>query len=205
MPRRIGIVLVLLLMIGAAGFAQNSGDVFLGSSFNRASTGLSNTGNLNGGIAAVEGKIAPFAGLVGEAGTQWGTLQLPAERLIGVGTPGSVSASEQVVTYLFGGRLSPLKGKFQPFAQVLVGYAHLHESTPNGNLPPSETFPSPGVEFSYRENCFADAIGGGLDYRFHPRLAWRFKATYCRPASTAQPRMTQESQPDWSSISKRAF
>jgi hypothetical protein len=155
-------MVLALLMIGAAGFAQNSGNVFLGYSYNRASSGWSDTGNLNGWEASVEGKIAPFAGVVVDVSTQYGTLQLPTEHIIL--EPGSVDSTTRVVSYLFGGRLSHRIGKFEPFAQGLVGAAHLHESV---------SAPSP--EFSYGETCLADAIGAGLDYHLRPRLAWRLQ------------------------------
>jgi len=145
-------------MISAAGFAQNSGNVFLGYSFNRASTGWSDTGNLSGWEASVEGKIAPFAGLVADVSTQYGTLHLPAERLFG--EPGTVASTPRVASYLFGGRLSHSIGKFEPFAQALLGASHLHETA---------------IEFSYAETSFADSIGGGLDYHLRPRLAWRLQ------------------------------
>ncbi len=158
MPKRIAIVLALLLMMGAAGFAQSakSGDFFLGYSFNRASTGWSNTGNLNGWAASVEGRIAPWAGLVADGGVQYGTLQLPNQRL--TMEPGSVPSTTRVESLMFGPRISVSKGKFRPFAQALVGVAHLHEDA---------------SEFAYGESSQADAFGGGLDYHLRSRIAWR--------------------------------
>lgn len=157
-------MILALLMIGAAGFAQNSGNVFLGYSGIGGNTGWSNEGALIGGAeASVEGKIAPFAGVVADVSTHYGTLQLPTERIIQEPGP-SVDSSTRVVTYLFGGRLSHSIGKFEPFAQGLVGAAHLNESV---------SAPSP--EFHYGETCLADAIGAGLDYHLRPRLAWRLQ------------------------------
>jgi hypothetical protein len=164
LPRKIVIVLALL-MIGAAGFAQNSGNVFLGYSGISGYTGWSNTGTLNGAEVSVEGKIAPFAGIVADVSSHYGTLQLPTERIIE--EPGSVDATTRIATYLFGGRLSHSFGKIEPFAQGLVGAAHLHE-----------TVSSPSPEFHYGETCFADAIGGGLDYHLRPRLAWRLQGDF---------------------------
>ncbi len=161
MPRRIGIALALL-MISATGFAQNSGNVFVGYSYNRASTGWSETGNLNGWDASVEGKIARFVGLVADVGTQYGTLQLPTEHI--TQQPGFVDSTTRVESVLFGPRLSFSKGKFEPFVQGLVGAAHLHESVP-----------APSPEFHYGETSLADAIGGGLDYHLRPKLAWRLQ------------------------------
>jgi hypothetical protein len=153
-------MLLALLMIGAAAFAQNSGDVFVGYSYNHASTGWSDTGNLNGWEASVQGKIAPYAGVVVDMSTQYGTLQLPAFRLFGAGATGTDDSTTRVVSYLFGGRLSLSKGKLQPFVQGLVGAAHLHEAA---------------NEFSYGETSFADSVDAGLDYHLRGRLAWRLQ------------------------------
>ncbi len=157
MSKRIAMVLALLIM-SVAGFAQSakSGDLYLGYSFNRASTGWSNTGNLNGWEASLEGRIAPWAGLVVDASTNYGTLQLSNQHL--TGTPGFIPSTPRVATLLFGPRLSISRGKFRPFAQALVGIAHLHETA---------------NEFSWAESTVGDAIGGGLDYHLRPRIAWR--------------------------------
>jgi len=157
LPRRIALVLALTL-ISAAGFAQTptSGNVFVGYSFNRASEGWSNTGNLNGWEASVEGKLAPFAGIVADVGTQYGTLQLSTQNL--TGTPGSVPSTTRVESFMFGPRVSVSKGKLRPFAQALIGLGHLHEDT---------------SEFHYGQSSFADAIGGGIDYRLLPMFSWR--------------------------------
>jgi hypothetical protein len=144
------------MMMSAAGFTQTSGNVFLGYSFNRASTGWSSTGNLNGWEASVEGKVAPFAGLVFDMSTQYGTLQMPVVHIFG-GT-GTTDSTTRVESFLFGPRLSVSVGKFRPFAHALVGPAHLHEDA---------------VEFAYGETAVADAFGGGLDYRLILPLAWR--------------------------------
>lgn len=152
-------MILVLLMIGAAAFAQNSGNVFLGYSFDHASTGWSDTGHLDGWEASVEGKVAPFAGVVADVGTGYGTLQLPYQRLFGIPGP-PVNSGVRVASYLFGVRLSHSMGKFEPFAQALVGAAHLHENA---------------TEFSYGESSLADEGSGGLDYHLRPRLAWRMQ------------------------------
>jgi hypothetical protein len=156
LPSRNGIVLALLvLLMSVAGFAQ-SGNVFLGYSYNRASTGWSGTGNLNGWEASIEGKAAPFLGFVADVSTQYGTLQLPIVHIFG-GT-GTTDSTTRVESFVFGPRVSVSVGKFRPFASALVGPAHLHEDA---------------LEFSYGETCFADSIGGGVDYHLVSQLAWR--------------------------------
>ena len=157
MPKCISIVLMALMM-SIAGFGQSSGNAFLGYSFNHASTGFSNTGNLNGWEASVEGKVAPFTGLVADLGAQYGTLQLPLVHLFG--GPGTVDSTTRVWSFLVGPRVSVSVGKFRPFAQALVGPGHLHEDA---------------IEFAYGETCFVNTFGGGLDYRLTPLLAWRLQ------------------------------
>ncbi len=160
MLKRIAIVLALLVM-SAAGFAQSakSGDLYFGYSYNRASTGWTNTGNLSGWEASLEGRIAPWAGLVVDASTNYGTLQLGNEHL--TGTPGFIPSTPRIASLLFGPRISISKGKFRPFVQGLVGVAHLHETA---------------HEYSWAESTVGDAIGGGLDYHLRPRIAWRVQA-----------------------------
>jgi hypothetical protein len=64
-------------------------------------------------------------------------------------------------SYLFGPRVSVPAGKFRPFAQVLFGVAHVHESA---------------IDFSGSGTDFADSIGGGVDYKLIPRVSWRVQA-----------------------------
>ena len=161
MRKNIAIVFALLL-ISAAGFAQvpTSGNIYVGYALDHGNTGLTDNGTLNGWEASAEGKIAPFAGVIADVGTRYGTLQLPNERLFGVpGLP--VNSGERVASYLFGVRLSHSWGKFEPFAQALVGAAHLHENA---------------TEFTYGETSLADEFGGGLDYHLKARIAWRLQA-----------------------------
>ena len=159
MLKRIAIVLALLMM-SAAGFAQTPamGNIFLGYSFNRASsgTGWTNTGNLNGWELSVERKVAPFLGFVGDVGTQYGTLQLSAMRV--TGGAGTYDSQTRVASIMFGPRFSVSVGKFRPFATALVGVGHLHEDS---------------VDYAYGETCVADAVGGGVDYHVYSLMSWR--------------------------------
>jgi len=153
LQKRIAIVFSLLLL-SAAGMAQipTAGNVFLGYSYNRGSSGISDTGNLNGWEGSVEGKFLPFVGLVADFSAQYGKLGNPAT---------GVNASTRVQSYLFGPRVSFSAGKFRPFAHVLIGAAHLHESS---------------IFIDNSGTDFADAIGGGIDYHLIPRVAWRVQA-----------------------------
>lgn len=150
MQKRVALVCALLLM-SAAGFAQipSFGNVFLGYSYNRGDTGVSDTGNLNGWVGSLEGKMFPYVGMVADVSAQYGKLNIPFA---------GVDASTRVQSYLFGPRGSFTVGKFRPFAHVLVGASHLHESA---------------IGYVRSETDFADAIGGGIDYHLIPRVSWR--------------------------------
>jgi len=156
------VIIFTMLLMTVAGFAQipSLGNVFLGYSYNRADTGLDNRGNLSGWEGSVEGKFLPFIGIVGDVSAQYGTLQVPTTNIFG--TPGpNLDSKTRVQSYLFGPRVSMSVGKVRPFAHVLIGAAHLHES--NDLTSNSDT-------------AFADAVGGGIDYHLIPRVAWRVQA-----------------------------
>jgi hypothetical protein len=97
---------VLLLALAVGAVAQTSGNVFFGYSYNRASIVSNDAQNLNGWEASLEGKFAPWVGLVAD-------LQ---------GTYGN-SVSEHNV--LFGPRVSVQVENIRPFAHLLVGAGHI--------------------------------------------------------------------------------
>jgi opacity protein-like surface antigen len=155
----------LLLFAGLANAQVPAGNVFFGysyysmdlSSFNQIGWDRANT---NGWEASVEGKVIPFLGFVADFDGHYGSQNLifscPAS-LFPCG-PSSTDITEH--NYLFGPRVSFPSGKFRPFAQVLFGGAHL-----NGGAIGSDT-------------SFATAVGGGLDYKLIPLLAWRIQGDY---------------------------
>ena len=100
-------IVIALLLLGGAGFAQvpTSGNVFIGYSYNRAN--FSGGGiNLNGWNGALEGKVAPFLGVVADISGQYGS-----------------GVSQHNV--LFGPQVSTSIGRIRPFAHVLVGVSHV--------------------------------------------------------------------------------
>jgi hypothetical protein len=130
------------------------GNVYLGYALNHGNTGATNTGNLNGWEASLEGKVLPFIGVVADFGAQYGTQGIAPAYGFG-------NESVRVESYLFGPRASVTLGKFRPFAHALIGAAHVNESS-HGFLLNSES-------------DFADALGGGVDYRLIPRVSWRIQ------------------------------
>jgi|SRR5215467_10928424 len=101
-------LLILLCAMSALATAQvpTKGNVFFGYSYNRASIVTNDAQNLNGWDASLEGKLAPFVGLVGD-------LQ---------GTYGN-HVSEH--NFLFGPRVSVQVENIRPFAHLLIGASHI--------------------------------------------------------------------------------
>jgi hypothetical protein len=150
LQKLLAIVFALTLM-SAAAVAQipTAGNVFLGYSYNRGSTGVSGTGNLNGWEASFEGRVIPHIGIVADFGETYGNFIVPT-------FVGNFTSNTRITTYMFGPRVSASIGKFRPFAHVLIGAAHLSQP-----------------DVSYAESDFSDAIGGGIDYHLIPMVAWR--------------------------------
>jgi hypothetical protein len=105
--QKISGIVIALLLLGGAGFAQvpTSGNVFIGYSYNRANFAGDGV-NLNGWTGALEGKVAPFLGIVADISGQYGS-----------------GVSQHNV--LFGPRVSTSIGKIRPFAHVLIGVSHV--------------------------------------------------------------------------------
>lgn len=135
------------------GYAHANTDVVPG-----ASTGL------NGWDGQLEGSVFPFVSVVVDVGGYYGSknlLNLGCVPLNG----GSCNASGSMYTALIGPRVSFSAGKFRPFAHALFGAAHVSSSTS-------------AISFSDSDTSFSDAIGGGIDYKFFPFLAWRVQGDY---------------------------
>jgi len=81
----------------------------------------------------------------------------------------------QQYNFLFGPRLSFRIKRFRPFAEIIAGASHYHQSTL-------------GVPLSY--TAFAYAVGGGVDYRLMRLLEWRIQL------DALQTRFTGSSQTD---------
>jgi opacity protein-like surface antigen len=161
----------LFLLAGLANAQLPSGNVFVGFSYERTnSTAFGpnlvrttvSSPNLHGWEASVEGKIFPFIGIVGDVSGHYGSqsfAEATPNGLLNI----NVTGHEQ--EYLAGPRLSVPIGKFTPFAEAMVGAAHIHTG---GTLPgPSNT-------------SFATALGGGLDYRLFGPIAARVEGDYLR-------------------------
>lgn len=131
-------------------------NVFLGYSYMSADTNSSSRANLNGWNGSVEGKVLPWVGIVADLNGQYGSQSV---------TVGSVTVkpSQHYLNVLFGPQVSMSVGKIRPFFHLLGGVSHINVG--------STAFSS-----STSDTSFGDAIGGGVDYKLIPGLAWRVQA-----------------------------
>lgn len=157
---------VLFMFAGLANAQLPGGNVFLGYSYENTNSSTLDLDlsrpNLHGWEASFEGKLLPWVGLVADVAGHYGSQSFVEPT---PGGPVNINVTGHQQEYLFGPRVSVPVGKITPFAEVMVGFAHIHTG---GTLPgPSNT-------------SFATAVGGGVDYRvFHP-LALRVEGDYIR-------------------------
>ena len=152
---RIFAILFCLALLATTAMAQlPKGNVFFGYSYIRSDAfvpSLNNNANLNGWEGSLEGKVFPYIGIVADLSGHYGGQDFNFGRVDG-----------SVYNFLFGPRVSVGVGKLTPFAHVLVGAGHVSAS-------------SRAAAFSTSDTSFADAIGGGVDYKLIPAVAWRFQ------------------------------
>ena len=113
------------------------------------------TSNINGGSASLAYNLNNWFGLAAD----FGGSAITSVNLSGLP---SVDVNSTLFTYLFGPRFSYRGNKtFTPFAQVLVGGAHITDVT------------AKGLTVAKAENAFAMAVGGGLDWNVNKVFAVR--------------------------------
>jgi hypothetical protein len=129
--RKLWTLVLFLMSLAGVASAQlpTKGNVFFGYSYNRAEVVSNDAINLNGWNASLEGNFLPWIGIVGDLG----------------GTYGDHVGEHN---YLFGPRASLRVGRYRPFAELLIGAAHINIA--NGTA---------------TDTSFANAVGGGLDYQ----------------------------------------
>jgi opacity protein-like surface antigen len=147
------LVFFLTLLAGVAS-AQipTRGNVFFGYSYDHSAISQGDGGSLNGWEASLEGKLAPWVGLVVDIDGHYGSRNTNCQSL---GCPIHFDAAEHNV--LFGPRVSVQVQRFRPFGEFLIGAARVSRS--NG--------------ISDSNTSFANAVGGGLDYRIAGPLTVR--------------------------------
>jgi hypothetical protein len=156
--RNLGLLILCVLLTSLCTWAQipTKGNVFFGYSYDHTPISQGDNGSLNGWDASLEGKLIPWVGLVvdidGHYGSRGYVVNCP-----GVGCPSGVSADIAAHNFLFGPRVSVSVSRFRPFGEFLIGAAHVSRSS--------------GISDS--DTSFANAVGGGLDYRVFGPLSAR--------------------------------
>jgi hypothetical protein len=146
--RKLSTLILLTLMLAGAAWAQipTGGNVFFGYSYDRTDVASNDTTSFNGWDASLEGKFLPWIGLVADVDGHYGS-----------GNFSGTNANLTAHNALFGPRVSVSVRRFRPFAELLVGVGHITRS--NG--------------ISDSSTSFANAVGGGLDYRIFGPLTVR--------------------------------
>jgi len=145
------VVLASLLVVGStagSAWAQvpTKGNIFFGYSYEHTPVVTNDAINTNGWEASMEGKLIPFLGLVVDVDGHYGSGTFAGVCSLTCTFVGADVAEHNV---LFGPRVSFQAHGFRPFAEFLVGAGHISRS--NG--------------ISDSDTSFANAVGGGLDYR----------------------------------------
>lgn len=150
----------LILFAGLASAQVPAGNVSFGYSYYNTDLSSIDRANTNGYEASLEGRVVPFLGFVADFDGHYGSQNFPGGvcGLSCVTTTFNANVTEN--NYLFGPRVSFPVGKIRPFAEALFGGAHV-----NAGAAGSDT-------------SFATAVGGGLDYKLIPHIAWRFQGDY---------------------------
>jgi hypothetical protein len=74
----------------------------------------------------------------------------------------------RLYNFLGGPQVSFSVGRIRPFAHALFGASHVNENA------------STGLFFDLSDTSFANAFGGGFDYRLVGPLGWRVQADYLK-------------------------
>jgi len=152
-------LLAASLLSSATAQIPTKGNVFFGYSYLSSDLGSGSRGGLSGWNGSLEGKIFPFIGVVADFSGHYASENFPVS-CGGISSGCVISAKAHVYNVLFGPRVSVPIGKFTPFAEAFVGASHISGSA---------------AGFSSTNTSFADALGGGLDYRIIHGLGARFE------------------------------
>lgn len=175
--RRLWLVLVLF-SFAATLRAQEApkAEVYGGYSFVNLGLLGGDRPNANGWNASVAVNLNPWFGLVTDFGGLYG-ISSSVTRVVPCRTPPCPTQlvetlDGKVHTFLFGPRFTLRREKFSPFVHVLLGGARLNVAT-------TVFLPLLGpIRSSFSNLDFALALGGGVDYKFRDRWAWRIQTDY---------------------------
>jgi hypothetical protein len=154
--RRLWTLGLSLTLLASAAWAQipTNGNAFFGYSYDRTSVVSNDTSNLNGWAASLEGKLLPWIGLVANVDGHYGSHNFGG--VCGL-TCTNISANIAAHNILLGPRVSVQYHRFRPFAELMAGVGHISRSH--------------GISDS--NTSFANAAGGGLDYRIFGPISLR--------------------------------
>jgi opacity protein-like surface antigen len=148
--------------------------------YNYASSDVTSPGrtNLHGWNGAATANINRWFGVKADFSGLYGSKSVG--NILGAPCPpfcNAVNVRTHIHTFLFGPQLSYRTDKFTPFAHALfgVGRTSVSIAVPVAGLP--------GLNFGLSDTNFAMALGGGVDYNFRRRLAWRVGADYLQTRS----------------------
>ena len=132
-------------------------EIFGGYSYLRTDAGaiVINSVSAHGFNTSLAGNITKHIGIVGEFS------RFTASTGFAVSVLGRINVDSNVVTYLFGPRITPYRGKVEPFVHALFGGARENDKF------------SAGFGGELTENAFAFALGGGLDIKVNDNFAIR--------------------------------
>jgi opacity protein-like surface antigen len=132
-------------------------EIFGGYSFLRADTGDTTLDDIHGhGFnTSLAGNINKHIGIVGEFS------RFTISETFTTPVTGTVTLDSNVLTYLFGPRITLRRGKVEPFVHALLGGARENDKI------------SGGLVGEVTDSGFAFALGGGLDVKVHDNFAIR--------------------------------
>jgi hypothetical protein len=155
--RRLLKTVLFLTMLGGAASAQipTRGNIFFGYSYDHTSIVQNDATNLNGWDMTLEGKFAPWVGVVLDIDGHYGRRAFPTVCIAVPCEP--LRADVAAHNVLFGPRISVQIERFRPFAELLFGAGHISRS--NG--------------ISDSNTSFVNGLGGGLDYQIAGPVSFR--------------------------------
>jgi hypothetical protein len=161
MFRKICVAVLFSTVFITAATAQipTSGNVFVGYSYLSSDLNSGSRASLNGWHGSLEGKVLAFVGIVADLSGHYASEDFPVS-CGGIGSGCIVNAKAKMYSAIFGPRVSVPVGKFSPFAEALFGVSHISGSAQG---------------FSNSNTSFAEAFGGGIDYRIIHGLGFRFE------------------------------
>jgi opacity protein-like surface antigen len=146
----------LALSCAVAAAQVPKGNIFFGYSYGRTDLNSNNRSNLNGWEGSLEGSFLPWISIVADVNGLYGTNDFPSSTQ-------TFRVDAREYNYLFGPRVSVSIGRVRPFVHALFGASHVSVSTSG---------------YSASDTSFGEALGGGLDFKLIPLIAWRFQGDY---------------------------